>query len=433
MPFLARLGQSDERYQWAPIRDSNFGNSSHTSAFHTSRPKARLSRPPIFPEGEGITSPLSPPPAYSELRNFNRRQDFGPGVDAGISPGRPLSAVSALDETAQEQLTSNNIARLNNVRYGEVTRQAQVKSRISTVSQYPVLFNTDATSNDHPRRLSTRRRPISIASTSTTGIYLAVGNLPGSEPFDLQPPTQEILDRHAGRPAAPVASSTLNMPGGRREVYQTAQAVRVLARNTPNASTTSVNRLDRVSVVSTGSGQDQSLGRHRSVSTTSIPYTSPNRRPSIQPSNTWPSNGNRQSMSRLRDVSQPTTNELPPPPLPKDEGYIPRANRRRRGEIRCYSSTPQLSSQTTSAMQREGIIKEHSGVGQDKPPRSWFASLGASRNPQRRSRLPILQKISRQNLNDEKSPSNRRSQLLLACARLVGRFVPRVAEHKGPR
>jgi len=413
-------------------------DSSHDSSFPTTRSKARLSRPPNLPTGylssqSSNRTAVSPPPTYAQFRNIEITGMARPERrDRHVV--RQASDIPSVQPAPPAPSTHNLTSFSENLRYGDVSRQANLKNRISTVSQYPVLMNAGASTRASTiiERRQSRRRPISIASTSSAGIYLAVGQLPGSEPFDLTPPSEDMLVRHEGR-AAPL-QSIYNTKDANAPIYETAQAVRVLARTTPNASTTSVNALNRVSVVSAVSEVDvprrnrsssvisnPNPRRDRSSSITSIPtstHISSARRPSVKPSSSWPTEAPPALGRSFLDESFTGPNDLPPPPPPKDPGYVKR--------VRVCSSTPHFPTYLANerATQREGFAQE----AQDRPSRNWFGTFGGRRSP-KRFRSPVAEKPPQK--LPGKSSSNRTSQLLVTCARFIGRAMPKVTGHKG--
>jgi len=450
MPTLARVSRgSNERYQWAPIRDAsplspNFRDSSHASAFaaSNSRPRARLSRPPNLPFGIPSPCGVSPPDSPLPAGFTGSSGHMGLVIGSKHTSARRMS-VASVDETIPEHLTSNNLAKLDGLRTGEVARQPNLKSRISTVSQYPVFVNCGASErHSTDGRTRTRRRPISIASTSTTGIYLAIAGLPGAEPFDLEPPSQDMLNRHVGRAAQTQASLQLPPYGaGSTATFEPASTTRVVVRNEQNTSTLSTAQQNsRVSVLSTGFGIDPSSPR-RSVSVcVSLMST---RRQSIQPSWSWPVNPELEYSSIDQHELQwaPSLQDTPPPPPPKDPGYLkrpptgagPAARAERR--LRVCTSTPHFPSiLSPSAMEREGIIKEKSGVGYEKSPtgRSWLFSLnGRGQNRRSGASKVIPENVSnRENANGIDHPtSNPRPHLLVVWARFIGRAMPKAVFH----
>jgi hypothetical protein len=380
------------------------------------RAKPRLSRIeslPVFIPNTRLSQPPSktgtPRTSYQRLSDtdLGERQGQNEPVD---EPGlvRPVTPVSASDENTPLPLTSSNLAQLEDVRYGEVAHTAQLKNRISTVSQYPVLMNTSP-SNDGRRR-SQRIRPASITSTSTNGIYVTVGKLPGSEPFDLEPPSQDILSRHYGIPAqhVPVTNNgAVEDRGQEGPVVQTAQAVHVqIVGSQNNHSTTSVNR---ISIISNAPKADGSPRRSRGFSASGAnqfpPRVTSIHPPPMRASRTWPDNlepqpqqmstGPRAAswtsgryleeiMVQQQQLVAGGDSPVPPPPPPKDPGYIVNTNARRpapSSRLRHVSSPnpvhmPLNATPRASAVERVGLAKEQGGPRDHKRRhRSWLGGL----------------------------------------------------------
>jgi hypothetical protein len=393
MPFFTKAGRNGEKYEWTRT-------STHQSIFADLRAKPRLSwiesLPVFIPNTRVSVSPSktgTPRTSYQKIPNSEHVEKQGQNEKSISAAVRPVSPLSASEEVKPLPLTRSNLAQLEDVRFGEVAHTAQLKNRISTVSQYPVIMNASP-SNDSRRR-SRRMRPASIASTSTNGIYVAVGQLPGSQPFDLEPPSQAVLSRHSGIPAQHVASQHKGTAGMGQEdsVYETAQAVQVqIVGSQNNRSRTSVNR---ISIISKEQGVDGSPQRRRTLSASGANQfpprvTSFRPPPGMKTSHTWPEANVEQLLSTGTRAAGQSTSEhkkseslrlsIPPPPPPKDPGYISKRPAPNRGSrLRHWNSSPHLPLNATprpSAMERVGIIKERSGPTEEKSShRSWFGGL----------------------------------------------------------
>lgn len=447
MPYLSSLSRPGlpEQYEWAKP-------SSHASIYQNSRrkktssrveaipvhiPSARISITPsifgLYPTDTSLPSLPKQDTLNGWSRKFNKETIPSPPVSPmSIIPDRDSARLST-----STPLTSTNLDKLENTKYGDVSRQGQVKmkNRISNVSQYPVYLSRSPSTDD---KIRSQRRPESMASTSSAGIYLAFGQLPGSEPFELEPPSQAVLSRHSGVPAQHFPSSDKDE---KPTVYQTAQAVKVqVIGGQSNASASSVNR---VSIVSTISFRRESVQRKRAASTGSIATTSPTRgvsiRPSMRASRTWPDNleSNRRGFNS-GEVTSVYSTDLPPPPPPKDQKYInhkvqPKASNKRLQHSR---SSPHLSSygNRQPAEERTDIVKEAESQEKTRQ-RNWFGELllnhNLPRSPRRffTSSSPSKEKFDQREDNDilvdaqRKSSLRRGSQALVACARFVGRAV----------
>jgi hypothetical protein len=433
------------------------------------------------------------------------------------------------------------------------------KHRISHVSEYPAQLldasvSASAASSDigaddfpqtpghHPsppsqqqqpsspqrRRSSTRRRAVSVASSnSTAAACMAVGQLPGSEPFELAPPSRDVLRRHSGVAAQPShahplprsSTSWLDDARGRETVYETAQyetaqavSVRpVVSRaggGSRNASSTSVNRVSVVSaapslqeLVSVHSARDGSSGSSSSNGNGKRPaggfpqrLSSLHAHPVLKSSFTWPIAQQVQRPERRESLQAPAAavephpghrvdidadNDRPPPPPPKDPGYVSRppgqprqkqprqssqAHQQQQKRMRRHSSTPNLSSvglgvtgvSLYSANDGE-LLLPHSNsnnnnarsskpLGRRASARNRLGNLvQGSRAPHHRRFFSLrhgggepLGNASFREHSDGavhgRSPSssaNRRSQMAVACARFLGRALPKSSVLKG--
>jgi hypothetical protein len=187
-------------------------------------------------------------------------------------------------------------------------------------------------------------------------------------------------------------------------------------------------------VISTGSDIGHTSRRSVSVCV-SMPSLS-ERRPSVQPSNTWIVNRsfNANDEQNIQLTPEEVTT-LPPPPPPKDPGYIGQRPTKASRRLRVCTSTPHFPSlMSPSAMEREGIIKERSGVSYEKSPtgRSWFFNLTGRANNQRSEvRHDVPENVSnRGNANGmEPALNSMRSNLLVVWARFIGRAMPKTTFH----
>jgi hypothetical protein len=431
MTFLPRLRRRSQRDPVSPISTSSFS----IPIFHEPRSSARLSRPPDLPN-EVLRSP---PPKYSQLPILPQQHVVG-GAGWQRHFSRDMSPVSPIQEIATPRLTSGNLSRLEEFTRSDGARNIVLKNRISTVSQYPVFIHPPPPQPSSRRRAS--RRPLSVASTSTTGVYLALGQLPGSEPLHAEDPSLSLLEREEQR-AMQATSPIRNMD--EPVVVQTAQAVRVqMVRGSPSGSTTSVNQVNRISIISTSSTLD--LARQRTRSRSGSMGSQGPRMPSMRPARTWPLLRH-DALESAASASYEAGSEIPPRPPPKDPGYVGRPGPSR---LRNCSSTPDLLSSRAfddrpppPAVQPEEERKaqqgQRSGAGKQQQERGWLGGIGGNKKHERKSLAHNYILSDDQDAasrgghipshHHRRSTSNRRSQMLMACARLIGRAMPRVAEH----
>jgi hypothetical protein len=349
---------------------------------------------------------------------------------------------------------------------------------------------------------------------------MALGQLPGSEPFGLAPPSRDVLQRHSGVAALPSppagrgATSWLDDARGRETVYETAQAVRVrsvVSGCSRNASSTSVNR---ISVVSTAPELGELASAHegsggagkRLAGGFPQQLSSLHAHPVVRTSRTWPLARQVQRPERRDSLQIHASSAVaaephpghrvdidgeedrPPPPPPKDPGYVSRppgqkAKQPRQASsqqhqhqlkrLRRHSSTPNLSSvglgvtgvSLYSANEGELLLpnSQYSGGNNNTHARAASAPLG--RRASARNRLgSLVQGVSRhgpgqhsghrrffslrtggggggepvgdasfreRSEHDKSSPANRRSQMAVACARFLGRALPKSSVIKG--
>jgi hypothetical protein len=178
-------------------------------------------------------------------------------------------------------------------------------------------------------------------------------------------------------------------------------------------------------------------------------------RPIIQPSRTWPvrqdstaaalssSYARRERIvtpGLARNQEQITREQLPPPPPPpKDPGYIGRPRRLR--NHRSTSHLPTLS--TPGSRERARILGDHSGATGSSPTGSdqsrerlhhhwaWlpFGDKLSQRINKQEVNISSDDPVPREHFYQEQTPTNRHTKLLVACARFVGRAMPKVAGH----
>jgi hypothetical protein len=421
MPFLTN---PDGAREWTR-------NSSHLSMFTDLRAKSRLSKienlPVFIPSSRISFDPclavsVSPRSSFHHVpgrQGLGRPDQTTNKCSSTIRPVSPITIPDVEDNPPAPLPSSNSVGPREDVRYGDVARSPQFKNRISTVSQYPVLVNVGAPPVDVGR--ASRRRPVSIASTS--GLYLAVAQLPGSEPFELEPPSQDILLKNSGLSAQHYPALSSHDQDQERPIYHTAQAVRVQRAGSESNNAPSVHR---VSIAST----ERSPRRNRAMSVQSRNQSRPQL---ARVSRTWPDEVMPTSAWSNSDATVSASESTrPPPPPPKDFGYLNRTHRPSRLH-RQYSSTPHLPSYPTqpSAMERTGIIKERSQPTHGKQNRGWFAGLFQNHNwaPRSPRKLfsPSSDRSSRANYRatGRKTSSNRGSDVFTAVARFAARALPK--------
>jgi len=317
---------------------------------------------------------------------------------------------NATPRDARPPATSGNLATLEDLRYNEVVHHVHLENRLSSVPNYPVFMEQPPSSSRRRRS----QRPASIASCSTTGLFLSVGQLPGSEPFE-DDQSHVVLNRGDAPGSHPITSSLpLVSPLSAFEAsvaqVMTLQRVQTVHGATPRTSRGVSQASWFLETSNLADGWNPPAGG----------YYSPNleTRPSIRASQTWPTLEQRASLQRedLRNrFSKPRLGardiNTPPVPPPKDPGYVARrpSGVERGHRLRRTNSTPNLVLFPTLHRRTHNRTKS---VGFDK-----IANHGNT-NPARikeTKRVPSTRKSS-----------NRPSQILSSCARFITRSVPRI-------
>jgi len=402
--FIPRLRRRVDRENWMPIGEDE--SNAAIQRFADPTTSARVEGPPNFLNP--IPPPCSPPPSYAQIRNASKPEIANLLVGSRTSYGTPASPTNATPRQSMAPVMSSTITGLEDIRHGEVVNHIQMDNRISSVPNYPVFLEHPPTSR---RRQS--RRPASIASTSTTGLFLSVGQLPGSEPFDVgtsQTASSRIDWRRSQAITSPLFSpGTPSEPSIARTVtVQRVQTTQLVPRRAPRGA----NQLSWL--------PDQSDGNLVERERCSPPnegfYAPVDVPPAIKQVRTWPvpteytrhQGADYDVRVRFAGVNA----ENPPPPPPKDPGYVPLMNRARsRGQqgdygLRKTHSSPNLLRFTGLHRKNNEQENHHQGTG-------WDEKAGRiAESPRPSAGIKF---------------SNRRSHFLNALGKFISRSVPRVA------
>jgi hypothetical protein len=355
------------------------------------------------------------------------------------APTRSVSPVSALDEDAS--VYSDYVSELDE-RVGGYSTRTPLKGRISTVSQYPV-YSSRPTSVDVRGKVT--GRPISIASTSSAGIFLAVGQLPGSELFEVASPTVTKFPYPSPGSNKVKEVRTETVVKNNSTVYNIAQTIRLQRVGSLESKQTTSNRISIVSTIS-----------HKETTTTTPPQIQGVSVNSGNPSPLTLQAANAKNAQFLIDglgisgvstyppiatVNGRISRLPPPPPPPKDPGYINRRPALNNGRDRFVGPTEAIY-QPRESSKRQNITpseqRQRSGSRQTntqksfwkamKQPRVGLLAFSAPNHTKMRSKARMRARKHRET-SAEKGFGP--SMLLDACARFFQRALPKLNFRKG--
>jgi len=406
--FIPRLRRKVDRNSWIPIGE---GSQVTTNSPFDSATSARVDGPPNFSDPNPPQLASSPPPSYAQIRNIARPEVAALLPGNRTSFGTPGSPTNATPRASLQPVVSSNVTSLEDIRHGEVVNHIHMDNRLTSVPNYPVFLEAPPASSR--RRQS--RRPVSIASTSTAGLFLAVGQLPGSEPFDLGT-THTASNRDGWRRSQGMGSPL--SPAARSEP-ETAVAHVVTMQRVPTTrhnSTRPPQEANRTSCLLSDSTQN--LARERWNPPTEgfyAPGDGPNT--AVKSVRTWPlRQQSTNTCRRSNEVHVRFSNiglrdpDIPPPPPPKDPGYVSRPRSEARlggGALRKCHSSPNL-------LRFAGLHRKS---------HDYMRSEWRGRNIIGDKKSAGIADSSRMSAGTRFS--NRRSQFLDACARFLSRSVPR--------
>jgi hypothetical protein len=337
--FIPRLRRKLDERNWVPIGEDS---RAYTPVFDDPITSARVEGPPNF------VLPLeqtpTPPPSYAHLRSTARPEIASLLVGNRASYGSPRSPTNATPRQSIPPVVSSSLTSLEDIRHGQVINHVPMENRLSSVPNYPVFL-------EHPpSRRRRSRRPASIASTTSTGLFISMGQLPGSEPFDIQTSQVALVRNNWERwqvLVSPLLSpgSAISEPepaGAHRETLQRVQSVQTGPRGPPRGT-------NGTSWLFDASNPDLQSEPMRCIPPAEGYYAPPPHNPTIRQSHTWPAQ--RQSANipyegddvrvRFADVDS----DIPPRPPPKDPGYVcrpPSGVRRGDHGLRKTHSSPNL-------------------------------------------------------------------------------------------
>lgn len=396
MPALIpRLRRRVDWDRWIPIGEGS--NPTTSSAQRITN--ARVEGPPNFLDPNAVEEEqedsASSPPTYNQVRSVTR-----PEIARLILNQEQSSATLVPERDVSAEQTSSNLTDLNDIRHEEIGSHLHMNSRISAVPHYPVCLEPPVVPPRNPSRRRQARRPASIASTSTTTVFLAVAQLPGTEPLDLQPRSTDMYQSASSKISTPV---TRSQPSPANSVGVVAAVSGPLSLQ-PDPFVGQAANVNEISWFWDDLSQEYWKPPDRG-------YYAPQTRPNFRHTRTWPHRPDsigfdpRRSIQLNLPLQRPASpdSENPPPPPPKDPGYVARPRSRsgdsRIRRLRQSRSSPQLRSQRGYSDQRGEVASF------DRPARTPTGPLSA--------------------------PASRASQVFDACARFISRSFPRVALYKG--
>ena len=394
--FIPRIRRRVDRNTWVLIgEDSNYSQ----APYEHSPTSARLAGPPNF--NDPIPPQVTPPPSYAQVRQISR-----PEIEAlMLRRGSPRAPANATPRESLPPAISSNLTNLEDIRHGEVVHHIHMAKRLSSVPNYPVLLEQPPTTSR--RRQS--RRPASMASSSSTGLFLSVGQIPGSEPFDVV--TSRVVSDRCDAPGCHPISPPLFSPVSPFEA-SVAQVMTVQRVQTVHGSS---SRFPRVANQTSWLPETSPSHADRWNPPAGGYYSPPaDSRPPRRQTRTWPAPldelAPHTTNRHIRLLGNaPTDRDVPPRPPPKDPGYRPRPPvgvRRGHGPRKC-NSTPNL---LTFASHSKGHDRRRSMV-----------HSGITIADNKSARI-----IGSKRMSSGRKFSNRPSQILNACARFIHRSVPRI-------
>jgi hypothetical protein len=361
------------------------------------RVDARVDGPPNFLDPHAA----SPPPTYAQVRNISRPEIANLIPTGRHSYGRPGIFMNATPRSSLPPLLTSSLTNLEDIRHGEVAHHIHMDNRLSSVPQYPVFL-------DPITRRRQLERPDSIASTSTEKVLLAVGQLPGSEPFETNA-RQAPGNRSDWR-----RSSQVPPASGRPQTGPSASQSGSLGRayTVPRSAPRPPRAVNATSWLLDDSTTPSRASRERLESAAHEFYT-PHRLSSTGQikSNQYRRDSHREYSPHVRfaeDNSEPTP-PPPPPPPPKDPGYRPATGvRDGRGRHNASSRSLAIVPSLRNSKGRESLTSEKTQRGDE-----W--------HHRRRRRGTESEKLS-----GTRKATNKGSQFVNACARFISRSIPRL-------
>jgi hypothetical protein len=317
---------------WVPIGEDS-ASTLYSSGIQTSRvegsPNFLELHAADLQENLGLS-----PPTYSQVRNAG-----GPEFTRFIRTEEetaPESTISTERRGHGQSVMSRHLTDLDNIRHEEIAGHIHMDGRISAVPHYPVYLEAPAT---YPTRHRSRS-PVSVASSSTTAVFISVGQLPGSEPFDPFPPPTNMYQSDPSSISSPnVRPQTSSANSFRTEATVSGP---LLAQ--PASTGGHVATVSQISWFWDDLSQEYWKPPDRG-------YYAPEARSNFRHTIHWSNRqDSRDQLPSCRSLQRPASPNLvhppppPPPPPPKDPGYVARP--RNNGKNRCLDKLRQCRSGT---------------------------------------------------------------------------------------
>jgi hypothetical protein len=347
--FIPRLRRKLDERNWIPIGEES---RSGTPAFARPVTTARVDGPPDFALPNPPEPVQTPPPSYAQLRNVSRPEIASLLVSNRASYGSPSSPTNATPRQSLPPVMGSTLTSLEDIRHGQVINHVPMDNRLSSVPNYPVYLEQPPASR---RRRSRVGRPASVASTTSTGLFLSMGQLPGSEPYDVQ--TSQVASTRTNWQRSQGLVSPLFSPDSTMSTAEaaiahvvTVQRVRSVQPN-PRRPPRGVSELSFLLDASNSTLQVEQDRCNPPAEGFYAPPVQPQQRrhPVIKQSHTWPAQRQSANMGHAEDDARvrfaDTSSDIPPPPPPKDPGYVsrpPGGEQRGDGGLQKTHSSPNL-------------------------------------------------------------------------------------------
>lgn len=390
--FIPRLRRRLDEGSWISIGEES---RSETPAFAKAVTTARVDGPPDFSLPNPPEPVQTPPPSYAHVRNTSRpeianllvtnRASYTSHSSTNVTPRQPHQP---LQPAVRSTLTN-----LDDIRHAEAVNHVPMDNRLSSVPNYPVFLPLDQPPNFRRRR---SRRPASLASTTSTGLFLSMSQLPGSEPFDIQTSqTASARDNNGQRSQGP-KMSPLFSPDSTISTAETARASVITIQRVRSAQPKPF--LLETSNMTPRNGEGRcSLPAEGFYA----PQPHAPRHPTIKQSHTWPAQRQSANMGypdddvRVRLAS--VYSDIPPRPPPKDPGYVsrpPGGERRGDNGLRPTQSSPNML-RLKGSQRRSQKRSTHPDPPGTKPGRVDSPQFSSSRRTFSNRRLHIVRALGK--------------------------------------
>ena len=316
---------------WVPIGEDS-SSTLYSGGIQTSRVGSLANFLEL--QAENFNNLQPSPPTYSQVHNAS-----GLGIttlNRTEEEARPESAISTERRGRGQPLMSSHLMDLDGIRHEEIASHIHMDGRISAVPHYPVYLEAPAT---HPTRHRSRS-PASVASSSTTAVFISVGQLPGSEPLDPFPPS---TNTHQIDPSS-ISSPNIRPQTSSANSFRTEATVSGPLLAQPAFTGGHVATVSQISWFWDDLSQEYWKPPDRG-------YYAPEARSNFRHTIHWSNRqDSRDQLPSCRSLQRPASPNLvhpsppAPAPPPKDPGYVARL--RNNGKSRCLDKLRQCRSGT---------------------------------------------------------------------------------------